>query len=38
MHLKTQLFGKTYEFTSVKEVLSKANEKKSGDEDRKSVV
>ena len=32
MHLKTQLFGKTYEFTSVKEVLSKANEKKSGDE------
>ncbi|MDD3219024.1 MAG: ethanolamine ammonia-lyase subunit EutB [Lachnospiraceae bacterium] len=31
MKLKTQLFGKTYEFKSVKEVLAKANEEKSGD-------
>lgn len=32
MRLKATLFGKTYQFTSVKEVLAKANEKKSGDE------
>ena len=31
MKLKTRLFGKTYEFCSVKEVLAKANEEKSGD-------
>ncbi|MGX7025187.1 ethanolamine ammonia-lyase subunit EutB [Vagococcus hydrophili] len=31
MILKTRLFGKTYEFKSVKEVLAKANEVKSGD-------
>lgn len=31
MILKTRLFGKTYEFHSVKEVLAKANEEKSGD-------
>lgn len=31
MTLKTILFGKTYEFRSVKEVLAKANEEKSGD-------
>jgi len=29
--LKTRLFGKSYEFASVKEVLAKANEEKSGD-------
>jgi len=29
--LKTRLFGKTYEFSSVKEVMAKANEEKSGD-------
>lgn len=32
MNLKTQLFGHTYRFGSVKEVLSKANEPKSGDQ------
>ena len=32
MRLKTLLGGTTYEFSSVKEVLAKANEKKSGDE------
>ncbi len=32
MILKTRLFGKTYEFKSVKEVLAKANELKSGDQ------
>lgn len=32
MLLKTRLFGQTFEFASVKEVLAKANEKKSGDE------
>ena len=32
MKLKTQLLGKSYEFKSVKEVLAKANEQKSGDE------
>ena len=32
MNLKSTLFGKTYTFTSVKEVLAKANEPKSGDE------
>ncbi|MBP3413481.1 MAG: ethanolamine ammonia-lyase subunit EutB [Oscillospiraceae bacterium] len=31
MKLKTQLFGKTYGFRQVKEVLAKANEEKSGD-------
>jgi len=29
--LKTQLFGKVYQFKDVKEVLAKANEEKSGD-------
>ena len=32
MILKTKLFGRTYEFKSVKEVLAKANEHRSGDE------
>ncbi|NBI64876.1 ethanolamine ammonia-lyase subunit EutB [Clostridiales bacterium] len=32
MRLKTMLGGKVYAFRSVKEVLAKANEKKSGDE------
>ena len=32
MILKTRLFGHSYEFKSVKEVLAKANEYKSGDE------
>lgn len=32
MILKTRLFGRTYEFKSVKEVMAKANEYKSGDE------
>lgn len=31
MMLKTRLFGKTYEFKDIKEVLAKANEEKSGD-------
>ena len=31
MKLKTMLFGHTYSFSSVKEVLAKANEEKSGD-------
>ncbi|GAA0179876.1 ethanolamine ammonia-lyase subunit EutB [Clostridium sediminicola] len=31
MILKTKLFGKVYQFASVKEVLAKANEEKSGD-------
>ncbi len=31
MLLKTRLYGKTYEFASVKEVLNKASEPKSGD-------
>lgn len=31
MNLKTMLYGETYSFASVKEVLAKANEKKSGD-------
>jgi ethanolamine ammonia-lyase large subunit len=31
MKLKTQLFGKTYQFGSAKEVLAKANEPRSGD-------
>lgn len=31
MILKTTLFGRTYQFHSVKEVLAKANEEKSGD-------
>lgn len=31
MRLKTKLFGQVYQFTSVKEVLAKANEEKSGD-------
>lgn len=32
MKLKTHLFGKSYEFKDVKDVLAKANEVKSGDE------
>lgn len=32
MLLKTTLFGRTYQFKSVKDVLAKANEVKSGDE------
>lgn len=31
MNLKSKLFGKVYEFSSVKEVLAKANEEKAGD-------
>lgn len=31
MKLKTQLFGKTYQFTDVKQVLAKAGEPRSGD-------
>ena len=31
MKLKALLFGKTYSFRDVKEVLAKANEEKSGD-------
>ncbi len=31
MLLRTKLFGKTYEFSSIKELLAKANEEKSGD-------
>ena len=31
MILKTKLFGHTYEFNSVREVMAKANEEKSGD-------
>lgn len=31
MKLKTHLFGKTYQFRDVKEVLAKANEPRSGD-------
>ena len=31
MKLKTLLFGKTYAFRDVKDVLAKANEPKSGD-------
>lgn len=31
MNLKTRVFGATYQFKSVKEVLAKANEEKSGD-------
>ena len=32
MKLKTTLLGKTYEFRSIKEVLAKANEEKTGDQ------
>jgi len=32
MAFRTKLFGKTYEFKDVKEVLAKANERKSGDQ------
>ncbi len=32
MILKTKLFGRTYQFSSVKEVLAKANEERSGDQ------
>jgi len=32
MLFRTKLFGRTYEFKNVKEVLAKANERKSGDE------
>ncbi|MDN6682350.1 MAG: ethanolamine ammonia-lyase subunit EutB, partial [Enterobacterales bacterium] len=31
MKLKTQLFGKSYQFKDVKQVLAKANELRSGD-------
>ena len=31
MKLKTTLLGKTYQFQSLKEVLAKANEEKTGD-------
>ncbi len=31
MNLKTRLFGRTYQFKDIKEVLAKANEEKSGD-------
>ena len=31
MILKTKLFGKSYQFRSIKEVLGKANEERSGD-------
>ena len=31
MILKTRLFGKSYEFKDVKDVLAKSNEEKSGD-------
>jgi len=31
VNLKTKLFGRVYQFKSVKEVLAKANEEKSGD-------
>ena len=31
MKLKTTLLGKTYAFSSLKEVLAKANEEKTGD-------
>ena len=31
MILKTRLFGKSYEFKDIKEVLGKANEERSGD-------
>ncbi len=30
MKLKTQLFGKSYQFKDVKQVLAKANELRSG--------
>ena len=30
MRLKTKLFGSVYQFASIKEVLAKANEEKSG--------
>ena len=32
MLLRTKLFGTTYEFADIKELLAKANEQKSGDE------
>ncbi|SYZ33893.1 ethanolamine ammonia-lyase subunit EutB [Propionibacterium australiense] len=32
MLLRAKLFGKSYEFSSIKELLAKANERKSGDE------
>lgn len=32
MKLKATLFGQTFTFTSIREVLAKANEQKSGDE------
>ena len=31
MLLRTRLFGNTYQFGSIKEVMAKANEEKSGD-------
>jgi ethanolamine ammonia-lyase large subunit len=33
MLFRTKLFGKQYEFKDLKEVLAKANERKSGDEE-----
>jgi ethanolamine ammonia-lyase large subunit len=32
MKLSTRLFGKSYKFKSIKEVLARANEARSGDE------
>src|SRR5580658_8605008 len=32
MNLSTRLFGKTYRFKSVKDVLARANEERSGDQ------
>lgn len=32
MRLETRLFGQDYKFSSLKEVMAKANEQKSGDE------
>ena len=32
MLLRTKLFGKTYEFGDIRELMGKANEPKSGDE------
>ena len=31
MNLKTKIYGNVYKFNSVKEVLAKASEEKSGD-------
>ena len=32
MLLRTKLFGETYEFRDIKDLLAKANEEKSGDQ------